>query len=1188
MKGQEEETEHWRRWMRMVRFKTFFLFALLLFSSIVFSADAIVIGSTKLKDGKVYETLSLAEGLEITDVKTGSLSYLLYADEMKEEPVMGFKVANHINSKNFIQDCGRNPYICDFKVQITPKDRNIQLDTDMVSGGWQDGEASVQKIFFYQNESYERVVPNIITEGNTTSIKGTKIITATRIIEQEDLSQLYVEDGKTAEVIVRFTRKELRVVDIFPVVFGKEYTEWSYWGTGGTETTYINSTTGINWTVHTFTANGSFNANHSMNVYACVIAAGGPGGSTQGSGGDGGGAAGGVNCSTVAVISGTNYSITVGAAGLLADQKRGGNSSFDTLLTSIGGGRGVNSDPAGMNPADNNGGSGSGGDGYYFLNGGNGTIGQGYNGGVGANSAGGGGAGAGGPGNNSSSSLGGAGGPGIWSNITGVLTCYAPGAGGGTFAITSQIASGGCPTGGTGATRNTADATAGTAPGAGGGGATYNKVGAVGANGIVIITYPTAPPNSTFLSLLLSPPNGYAYPLNTTTVPIAFNCTGNSNAAYSANLTVNGVVNSTGIPATNNASTTFTINFSDNGTFVWRVLCYNSTDFVNSSAQTFYIINFAPNITQLSISPNGSAYQLGDLWFNITVSHRDPHPMNISYSWLKNGVNQTSLAGVAQVFNNTPILIYNPAAPFDVGDNWSVSVFATDGENASAINTTSNTTIGNYFGSVSFSSPTAYQHIYTQAYLNFTLSNATSASAYFVFGTSNTSMSNSGVAPNYVFTTNTAIPPLSTANGTWYYKATLANGSTYETTSSASIDVNQSGFFVCNGTNTQSIFYLFQDAVLLTPLNGSFQGTYVWTGDDGTTSTTTISNTSTNATICITPPSFNRVATATEVLSSAGYLSSVITTPAMNYSAYSLNKTIFLINSSVGAFYTFQILNQYNAQINGAVVSITLVPTTTSYTSDITGSVYAALIQLNTYQVSVSATGYQNLSFQFVAGPATSIQIKLSSINPNTPPPNFTDVFQNVQYVLLPGSTIVNSTIPIVFSTSSPNSTLQAFGMYIFRNFQGNATLVFNTTSTTATGGSLSYQPTTEGMYVVYPWFKAIGFANFTPFPTTFSYGNSTSPTSLATTALQGGGIISGWAYYFIALVIAMLVAAGLSRYTIDGAAMGGLAVLVLATILNPAAVVYDFGGFVVTPILLTTMAGVVAASMLYLRQTGV
>jgi hypothetical protein len=165
------------------------------------------------------------------------------------------------------------------------------------------------------------------------------------------------------------------------------------------------------------------------NVRVLVVAGGG-------SGSDGGGGAGGMQDIASQAIESQNYTITVGTGGVSSN---GVNSSFGSLITSIGGGRGYPKD--GTNGENgNSGGSGGGGNGcgngWTRGFGGAGTVGQGYAGGEGdedsgtsSGGGGGGGGGAGGVGQNAPAEEDGDGGNGLASNITGASVTYAAGGG---------------------------------------------------------------------------------------------------------------------------------------------------------------------------------------------------------------------------------------------------------------------------------------------------------------------------------------------------------------------------------------------------------------------------------------------------------------------------------------------------------------------------------------------------------------------------------------------------------------------------------------------------------------------------------------------------------------------------------------------------------------------------------------
>lgn len=131
--------------------------------------------------------------------------------------------------------------------------------------------------------------------------------------------------------------------------------------TGGTITT-----DGI-YTIHTFTASGTFTPDTAGTVDVLVVAGGGGPGYTAWSGAGGGG---GVIYETEHSVSATAYSVTVGNGGTQGNN--GGNSAFDSL-TAIGGGRGGTPTLAAAS-----GGSGGGGANSVYRTGGAGTSGQGY------------------------------------------------------------------------------------------------------------------------------------------------------------------------------------------------------------------------------------------------------------------------------------------------------------------------------------------------------------------------------------------------------------------------------------------------------------------------------------------------------------------------------------------------------------------------------------------------------------------------------------------------------------------------------------------------------------------------------------------------------------------------------------------------------------------------------------------
>jgi hypothetical protein len=241
-----------------------------------------------------------------------------------------------------------------------------------------------------------------------------------------------------------------------------------------------------------------------------VIAGGGGGGSDNSNGGAGGGGAGGLlYSSSVAISSGTAYTVTVGAGGAGAtagSNARGtnGNNSVFSSSTAIGGGAGGGGNSGGGQSAGASGGSGGGADGNGSVSGGSGTSGQGNAGGSGGSGSGGvqspgGGGGAGAVGGNGGGSVGN-GGAGVntystWATATstGASGYYAGGGGGGqdNFRGPGTGGAGGGATGGVGGSTGPAG-TVNTGGGAGGGpygGGGTGPAGGLGGSGIVIIRY---------------------------------------------------------------------------------------------------------------------------------------------------------------------------------------------------------------------------------------------------------------------------------------------------------------------------------------------------------------------------------------------------------------------------------------------------------------------------------------------------------------------------------------------------------------------------------------------------------------------------------------------------------------------------------------------------------------------------
>lgn len=107
---------------------------------------------------------------------------------------------------------------------------------------------------------------------------------------------------------------------------------------------------------------------------------------------------------------------------------------------------------------------------------------------------------------------------------------------------------------------------------------------------------------------LSSPVSGSSFTLANTTLGLSFNCSGDSNSDYLANITFNGVVNQTGITCYANQTTNASVNVSALGSYVWSVLAYNSTTSTNSSNSNFSIVDYVSNISVNYTTPQYDIY----------------------------------------------------------------------------------------------------------------------------------------------------------------------------------------------------------------------------------------------------------------------------------------------------------------------------------------------------------------------------------------------------------------------------------------------------------------------------------------------------------------------------------------------------------------------------------------------------
>jgi len=367
-----------------------------------------------------------------------------------------------------------------------------------------------------------------------------------------------------------------------------------------------------NYTIHTFTSNGTFNTSFSGNVKVLVVAGGGGGGQA-------GGGAGGLVYSNNFSVSSQSYAVTVGNGG--SPNNKGQNSSFSTL-NAEGGGIGADGGTISTNGGDGGSGGGAATDNLHSSGtGGTATSGQGYNGGSVSGTRSGGGGGGAGQAGGGGGSTGWRGGNGLSYDITGTPTYYAGGGGGGSLYVGGAAGLGGGGSGGSGIPD--IQATNGTVNTGGGAGGNWGAF-KYGGSGIVIIRYinrliasPEPVPNigqeqqpdTTAPSVQVQSPTSQAY--NTSIVNVNFTATDNT-AVSSCTIRLNGTVNSS-------ACSNYTLNLA-NGAYNLTVTANDTSGNMNSSQVLFTV---ATDTTPPSISiqsPANTTYTTGTIQVNFIAT----------------------------------------------------------------------------------------------------------------------------------------------------------------------------------------------------------------------------------------------------------------------------------------------------------------------------------------------------------------------------------------------------------------------------------------------------------------------------------------------------------------------------------------------------------------------------------------
>jgi hypothetical protein len=323
------------------------------------------------------------------------------------------------------------------------------------------------------------------------------------------------------------------------------------------------------------------------------------------------------------------------------------------------------------------------------------------------------------------------------------------------------------------------------------------------------------------------------------------------------------------------------------------------------------------------------------------------------------------------------------------------------------------------------------------------------------------------------------------------------------------------------------------------------------------------------------------------------------------------NQRGYSLNTTLGSYYAFTVKNTLGAAVPNVQVS--------AYRYDNTLGAYAVVEQgitdsggtatlylqpLVPYRIIFVSNSYVTLTYDFVPSTTSSIQINLNpSYGTGTnstipqPMPNYQFAYGDISLNILPHSGTYANATNVSYTVISAGGYLEYWGMTVTLLKNGSYTEMYSGNLTTPTGGVMNWTTNTTGTYIITAWFKEQNFSTYTVLPVSFSVANSTNSFWNTRNHFIGSGVISSWVFYFISVVIAMLVAGFVSRYSYEGAAWVGLIVLwgftifMTPTLIPASGIIYTavVGGYgiQITAWMATTLATIGVLVTTYIMKGG-
>jgi hypothetical protein len=409
----------------------------------------------------------------------------------------------------------------------------------------------------------------------------------------------------------------------------------------------------------------------------------------------------------------------------------------------------------------------------------------------------------------------------------------------------------------------------------------------------------------------------------------------------------------------------------------------------------------------------------------------------------------------------------------------------------------------------------------------------------------------------------------------------------YNFTANNTQRIVKGGIFACDANSTTETLNITAIDVTAVPIpNSTVIINYQFTYNNSRAITGTTINDSHIFCLDASNSSYYGVSAVTTV-SATGYTAKNLI-ETLDFTTVKLDKPVILLNGSAASYYTFTIINDYSIGIPAANFYVYDSGLTSLLDYQVTnpdGTTAVSLTTLVPVVINVTATGYQPYAFNFTPSTITSIRVKLT-FDTTTPLviPVYEEQFNNISWGISPDNqTTFNQSFNITYFVNATN--LSYFGMKIVRNFNGTYTTVYDTNSTNSTGGVLQYTATQNGTYSVAVYLKPPSQAEYKPFPKMY-YLNTRSGLALAGQNLGLGNIFSGWGYYFLIVVFAMVAGGFASKFSLEGAAFISLLVLWFGTLVWPGAVIVSLAtGFDLTALHATILTTIGVISLMGVKN---